>query len=97
MTDNQYQGLSDEEVQSRVAEGQVNQTSHSTQKTNIEIIKENVFTLFNALNFLLAFLLLLVGAYSNMAFIAIIILNIIVIVQEIRARNLVSQLTILSN
>lgn len=98
MTDNQYQGLSEEEVQSRVAEGQVNQTSHSTQKTNIEIIKENVFTLFNALNFLLAFLLLLVGAYSNMAFIAIIILNIIIgIVQEIRARNLVSQLTILSN
>ncbi len=98
MTDNQYQGLSDEEVQSRVAEGQVNQTSHSTQKTNIEIIKENVFTLFNALNFLLAFLLLLVGAYSNMAFIAIIILNVIIgIVQEIRARNLVSQLTILSN
>lgn len=98
MTDNQYQGLSDEEVQSRVAEGQVNQTSHSTQKTNIEIIKENVFTLFNGLNFLLAFLLLLVGAYSNMAFIAIIILNIIIgIVQEIRARNLVSQLTILSN
>lgn len=98
MADNQYQGLSDEEVQSRVAEGQVNQTSHSTQKTNIEIIKENVFTLFNALNFLLAFLLLLVGAYSNMAFIAIIILNIIIgIVQEIRARNLVSQLTILSN
>ena len=43
MADNQYQGLSDEEVQSRVAEGQVNQTSHSTQKTNIEIIKENVF------------------------------------------------------
>src|SRR5699024_6308288 len=97
MTDNQYQGVSAEEVQSRVAEGQVNQTSPSRQKTNIEIIKENVFSLFNALNFLLAFLLLLVGVYSNMAFIAIIILNIIGIVQEFRARNLVSQLTILSN
>ena len=56
------------------------------------------FILFNALNFLLAFLLLLVGAYSNMAFIAIIILNITIgIVQEIRARDLVSKLTILSN
>ena len=98
MADNQYQGLSDEEVQSRIVCGQVNQTSYSTQKTNIEIIKAQVFTLFNALNFLLAFLLLLVGAYSNMAFIAIIILNIIIgIVQEIRARNLVSKLTILSN
>lgn len=98
MRNDQYQGLTDEEVRSKVAEGQVNQTSHSTQKTTAEIIKENVFTLFNALNFLLAFLLLLVGAYSNMAFIAIIILNIVIgIVQEIRARDLVSKLTILSN
>ncbi|MFW3505285.1 HAD-IC family P-type ATPase [Aerococcus viridans] len=98
MWNDQYQGLTDEEVQAKVAEGQVNQTSHSTQKTTAEIIKENVLTLFNALNFLLAFLLLLIGAYSNMAFIAIIILNIIIgIAQEIRARDLVSKLTILSN
>lgn len=56
------------------------------------------FILFNALNFLLAFLLLLVGVYSNMAFIAIIILNITIgVVQEIRARDLASKLTILSN
>lgn len=98
MRNDRYQGLTDEEVQSKVARGQVNQTSHSTQKTTAKIIKGNVFTLFNALNFLLAFLLLLVGAYSNMAFIAIIILNITIgIVQEIRARDLVSKLTILSN
>lgn len=43
MADNQYQDLSDEEVQSRLACGQVNQTSYSTQKTNIEIIKAQVF------------------------------------------------------
>ncbi|MFV8764797.1 hypothetical protein ACNNMY_04935 [Aerococcus urinaeequi] len=98
MRNNQHQGLTDEEVQAKVAEGQVNQTSYSAQKTTAEIIKENIFTLFNALNFLLAFLLLLVGAYSNMGVIAIIILNIIIgIVQEIRARALVSKLTILSN
>lgn len=42
--------------------------------------------------------MLLVGAYSNMAVIAIIILNIVIgIVQEIIARDLVSKLTILSN
>ncbi|MFE2774985.1 hypothetical protein ACN7OV_06310 [Aerococcus urinaeequi] len=52
MRNNQHQGLTDEEDQAKVAEGQVNQTSHSTQKTTAEIIKENVFTLFNALNFL---------------------------------------------
>lgn len=98
MWNDQYQGLTDEEDQAKVADGQVNQTSHSTQKTTAEIIIENVFTLFNALNFLLAFLLLLVGAYSNIAVIAIIILNIVIgIVQEIKARDLVSKLTILSN
>lgn len=98
MRNNQHQGLTDEEDQAKVVEGQVNQTSHSTQKTTAEIIKENIFTLFNALNFLLAFLLLLVGAYSNMGVIAIIILNIVTgIVQEIKARDLVSKLTILSN
>lgn len=52
MRNNQHQGLTDEEDQAKVVEGQVNQTSHSTQKTTAEIIKENVFTLFNALNFL---------------------------------------------
>ncbi|MGK9326950.1 hypothetical protein [Aerococcus urinaeequi] len=52
----------------------------------MKLLKRIFFTLFNALNFLLAFLLLLVGAYSNMTFIAIIILNITIgIVQEIRA------------
>ena len=52
MRNDRYQGLTDEEVQSKVAKGQVNQTSHSNQKTTAEIIKDNVFTLFNALNFL---------------------------------------------
>lgn len=43
MRNNQHQGLTDEEVQAKVAEGLVNQTSYSAQKTTAEIIKENVF------------------------------------------------------
>lgn len=43
MRNDQYQGLTDEEAQAKVAEGQVNQTSCSAQKTTAEIIKENVF------------------------------------------------------
>ena len=43
MRNDQYQGLMDEEVQAKVAEGQVNQTSCSAQKMTAEIIKENVF------------------------------------------------------
>lgn len=43
MRNDRYQGLTDEEVQAKVAEGQVNQTSYSAQKMTDEIIKENIF------------------------------------------------------
>lgn len=56
-----------------------------------------MFTLFNFLNFLIAGLLFAVGAYSNMLFIAIIILNIIIgITQELKAKKLVDELSILN-
>lgn len=54
-------------------------------------------TLFNFLNFLIAALLFYAGAYSNMLFIAIIILNIIIgIAQELKAKKLVDELSILN-
>lgn len=62
-----------------------------------QIIKDNLFTLFNFLNFLIAALLFAVGAYSNMLFIAIIILNIIIgTAQELKAKKLVDELSILN-
>lgn len=60
------------------------------------IITENVFTLFNGLNLLLAAALLAVGSYRNMLFLAIVVLNTgISIVQEIRARNTIRKLKLL--
>ena len=54
-------------------------------------------TLFNFLNFLIAALLFYAGAYSNMLFIAIIILNIIIgIAQGLKAKKLVDELSILN-
>lgn len=59
-------------------------------KSKGQIIRENVFTLFNFLNFVIAALLFAVGAYSNMLFIIIIILNIVIgIAQEMKAKRLV--------
>lgn len=56
-------------------------------KSTFSIIRDNVCTLFNLLNFIIALLLFLVGAYSNMLFIAIIILNIVIgITQELKAK-----------
>lgn len=58
-------------------------------------MRDNVCTLFNLLNFIIAGLLFAVGAYSNMLF--IILLNIFIgIAQEMKAKKLVDQLSILN-
>ncbi len=66
-------------------------------KPTIRIITENVFTLFNGLNLLLALALLSVQSYRNSLFIAIVIANTgISIIQEIRARNTIRKLKLLN-
>lgn len=66
-------------------------------KSKTQIILGNTFTLFNLLNFMIALLLLSVKAYSNMMFIGIIIINILIgIGQELKAKKLVDELSILN-
>lgn len=90
-------GLSLEEVTARQKSRQGSSVAEPITKSKSKIIKENVFTLFNFLNFAIAVLLFLVGAYSNMLFIAIIILNIVMgITQELKAKKLVDELSILN-
>ena len=66
-------------------------------KTRGQIIRENVCTLFNFLNVTIAILLFAAGAYSNMAFILIVIANVVIgIVQELKARKMVEELSLLN-
>lgn len=94
---NEYlSGLSTPEVLKRREEGKEKNAPEQITKTKSRIVRENLFTLFNFLNFLIAALLFAVGAYSNMLFIAIIILNIVIgIAQELNAKKLVDELSIL--
>lgn len=90
-------GLSRQEVEIRGSQGQTNQYTTKVTKTNTQIIKDNLFTLFNMLNFSIAISLSLVGAFSNLFFILIIIMNVLIgITIEIRARNTVEQLSIVT-
>ena len=90
-------GLTTEEVQKRIAEGKTNTSNTDNLKSNWQIVKDNVFTLFNLFNFLIAVALGCVQAYTNMIFILIIIINILIgIIQEIHGKNLVKQLSILT-
>jgi cation-transporting ATPase E len=93
----QLSGLTVRQVMERREAGKGENGQEKITKSNGQIIRENLFTLFNFLNFLIAGLLFLAGAYSNMLFICIIILNIIIgIAQELKAKKLVDQLSILN-
>lgn len=62
-----------------------------------EIVWKNVWTLFNVLNFVIAILLFIAKAYTNMLFIVIIVINILIsIVQEIKAKKMVDELSLLN-
>lgn len=97
MENKEIRGLSQEEVKERIASGQQNDYQEDATKSTGQIFSDNILTLFNFLNFGIGVCLLFVGAYSNMAYLAIIMVNIIIgIYQEIHARNLVRKLSIVS-
>ncbi|MHC5217532.1 cation-translocating P-type ATPase [Enterococcus sp. LJL128] len=78
-------------------QGLQNDYEENVAKSTKDIIYDNVMTLFNFLNFGIALCLLAVGAYSNLAFLAIILVNMSMgIYQEIHARNLVQKLSIVA-
>lgn len=90
------QGLSSAQVEERIAKGLQNTLPASASKSTAQIFKENICTLFNLLNFLIAVALALVGAWTNIVFIFIILLNLTIgIAQEIHAKRLVEELSLL--
>ena len=96
MDKEELKGLNDEQVQERIKEGKINKVEDDKTRTNWEIIRDNVCTLFNLFNLLIAIALIAVKAYTNLAYMLIIIINIVIgIAQEIHARNLVQKLSVL--
>lgn len=90
-------GLTEKEVNERMDQGKTNSYEAKVSKTTQQIISDNVLTLFNFLNITIALLLAFVGAFSNMFFILIIIMNVTIgIIIEIRARNMVENLSIIA-
>ena len=90
-------GLTTEEVNKRIENGQVNVSNANNLKSNWEIARDNICTLFNLFNFIIAIALACVHAYTNMIFILIIIINILIgIIQEIHGKNLIKKLSIMT-
>ena len=90
-------GLTNEEVQERIAQGQVNNNENPNTRTYKQIILENTLTFFNFLNLVLLVFVLLVGSYKNSMFVGIIFINTVIgIIQEIRAKKTIDKLAILT-
>ncbi len=91
-------GLTKEQVEQRIKEGLVNFNSSVDTNTIPQIIKNNLFTLFNLINIILALAILYVGSYKNLMFMGVVICNSLIgIVQEIRAKKAVDSLNLISS
>ena len=90
-------GLTNEQVQERIAEGKVNVNENPNTRTYKQIILENTLTFFNFLNIVLLVLVLFVRSYKNSMFMGIILINTVIgIIQEVRAKKTIDKLAILT-
>ena len=89
------EGLNDQEVLERVNAGKVNLESAKSGKSYFAIIRDNLFTFFNMVWAIVAFVLIMVGSYSNLTFLAVVCSNLfIAIIQESRAKAAVEKLSV---
>ncbi len=92
------EGLTSQEVEQRIVEGKVNVNTDLKSKSIRELVIENLCTLFNLINLVLAILILLTGSIKNLSFLGIVVLNTgIGIVQSWRSKRMVDKLTLLAS
>lgn len=90
-------GLTINEVEKRINKNLVNYDTSAKTKSIKQIVLENVFTLFNIINIILAISIILVGSFKNLAFMSIIICNTLIsIFQQIRSKKTLDKLKIVS-
>ena len=90
-------GLNDEQVAERVAAGLDNRPVEPPRKTAGQIVKENVFTYFNMLFFLLALCVAAVGQWLNLTFMGVVLCNTVIgTIQDLRAQRKLDKLNILA-
>ena len=94
---NPVTGLTSEEVQARVNAGEVNVDTNVHTRSIKEILFDNLVTLFNIVNLILAIIVFCTGSYKNMLFMVIILANVVIgIVQELRSKAVTDKLSIVA-
>lgn len=91
-------GLSTAEVEERIVAGKINRNMELKTKSVRELIIENLCTLFNLINVVLAILVLLTGSFKNLTFLFVVFLNTAIgVIQSMRSKRMVDKLTLLTS
>lgn len=92
-----HEGLTTNQVMEHRLQGWRNLSVEAPSKTTKDIVRENTFTYFNLIFFVLAVLLVIVGSFRNLTFLPVIIGNTLIgIYQEIRAKNILDKMSMLN-
>lgn len=90
-------GLTTKEVEERIKKKLVNYDTTLPTKSKKQIVIDNVLTLFNIINLVLAVAVISVGSYKNVAFLGVIICNTLIsILQELRSKKVIDELSLVS-
>lgn len=95
---NYTKGLNDTQVKERVDAGLTNKTRNAISTSYFEIFLKNIFTILNVILIALATVMIVFGLYQRLFFVVILIFNITIsLVQDLKAKRLVSRLSLVSN
>ena len=98
MEHSKHKGLTSQQAAERIRLGDCNGSFSVKTRSIPHIIRDNIFTLFNLVNAILALLVALTGSYRNMLFMGVVICNIAIgIVQEVRSKLAIDRLTLISD
>ena len=89
-------GLSKDEVLRLTKEGKTNYIKSKASKSSLEIVLSNLLTYFNGIFTILAVLLIIGGAFKNLIFLPVVIINIFIgIFQQLRSKKVLDKLALL--
>jgi len=90
-------GLTAAQVEERTEQGYNNHMVDKASKSIAKIICSNVFTYYNLIFFILAFVLILEKSYHHLTFLIVVFVNTVIgIFQEIKAKKTLEKLTLVS-
>src|SRR4051794_36391064 len=83
----EVRGLTQQEVADRIAKGEINKAPGGTNRSYLEILRQNVFTFINIMLFTIGIVLILLNRTDDaLVTVGVVLINVVVgVVQEARA------------